>query len=227
MLEMLINKMHIIDPDLLVAHNLCGGIFEILLSRIQIMRISHWSRIGRLRKNSMPMRKMDAQSYSGASWVPRLVSCGRLLVDTFLNAKELVRETNYDLGHLAQTQLKKSRKDFDDDMLPRLYCSSDTIFQLADHTETDAYLTFQLMSHLMIIPLTKQLTTIAGNLWFRSLQNARAERNEMLLLHEFSSRSFLCPDKKKLNAKQAKAALFGEEQEVDPKAKKQPGKPRR
>jgi DNA polymerase alpha subunit A len=101
MLEMLINKLHLIDPDLLVAHNLCGGIFEILLARIQHMRISHWSRIGRLRKNNMPMRKMEAGSYSGANWVPRLVSCGRLLVDTFLNAKELVRETNYDLGHLA------------------------------------------------------------------------------------------------------------------------------
>lgn len=67
------------------------------------------------------------------------------------------------------------------------------------------------MMHLQIVPLTKQLTTIAGNLWFRSLQNARAERNEMLLLHEFASRKFLCPDKKMLSAKDAKKALFGDE----------------
>jgi DNA polymerase alpha subunit A len=40
------------------------------------------------------------------------------------------------------------------------------------------------------------LTTIAGNLWYRSLQNARAERNEMLLLHEFMAKKFICPDKK-------------------------------
>jgi len=113
-------------------------------------------------------------------------------------------------------------------MLPRLYCSTDCIFQLADHTETDAYLTFQLMQHLMIIPLTKQLTTIAGNLWYRSLQNARAERNEMLLLHEFSSRKFLCPDKKKLNAKQARAAMFGENEEPEKGgAKNKSGKPKR
>jgi len=59
MLEMLINKMHLIDPDLIAAHNLCGGVFEILLSRIAMMRINHWSRIGRLRKSTMPMRKMD------------------------------------------------------------------------------------------------------------------------------------------------------------------------
>jgi hypothetical protein len=29
------------------------------------------------------------------------VSVGRLLVDTFVSAKELVRETNYDLGYLS------------------------------------------------------------------------------------------------------------------------------
>lgn len=52
------------------------------------------------------------------------------------------------------------------------------------------------MTHLCIIPLTKQLTNIAGNLWFRSLQNARAERNEMLLLHEFMAKKYICPDKK-------------------------------
>ena len=65
------------------------------------------------------------------------------------------------------------------------------------------------MMHLQIIPLTKQLTTIAGNLWFRSLQNARAERNEWLLMHEFYGRKFLCPDKKQLNSREAKKSMFG------------------
>ena len=137
------------------------------------------------------------------------MSCGRLLVDTFLNAKELIRETNYDLGHLTRTQLKKDRREFDDELLPRIYQHSESIFQLVDHTETDSYLIFQLMMHLQIIPLTKQLTTIAGNLWFRSLQNARAERNEWLLMHEFYGRKFLCPDKKQLNSREAKKSMFG------------------
>ena len=74
------------------------------------------------------------------------------------------------------------------------------------------------MMHLQIVPLTKQLTTIAGNLWFRSLQNARAERNEWLLMHEFYGRKFLCPDKKNLNQRDAKKALFGEDENEKPVA---------
>jgi DNA polymerase alpha subunit A len=102
-------------------------------------------------------------------------------------------------------------------MLPEFYIKSERILKLVEHTETDTYLTFKLMLHLNILPLTKQLTTIAGNLWFRSLQNARAERNEMLLLHEFRAKKFLCPDKKSMNAKEAKKLEFGDEDQAEAK----------
>ena len=103
MLETFIAKLYQVDPDLVVSHNLCGSTIEILLARIQLLKISRWSSIGRLKRSSLPNRKIDA---AASSWLPRIVSCGRLLVDTFLNAKELIRETNYDLGHLSKTQLK-------------------------------------------------------------------------------------------------------------------------
>ena len=214
MIEAFVSRITMVDPDLLVAHNLCGGLFELLLSRIQYLKISHWSRIGRMKKQTIPNKKFDsgAGGYGGSQWIPRQVTCGRLLVDTFLTAKELIRETNYDLTHLAKIQLKQKREDFDEDLLAQFYVSSDRLFQLTDHTEKDAYLTFQLMCHLSVIPLTKQLTNIAGNLWFRSLQNARAERNEMLLLHEFKKKKFILPDKKQQSARDAKRSLFGDDE---------------
>jgi DNA polymerase alpha subunit A len=46
-----------------------------------------------------------------------------------------------------------------------------------------------------VLPLTKQLTNVAGNLWARSLKGARAERIEFLLLHEFHRLKYIVPDK--------------------------------
>lgn len=204
LVETLIGRIMRIDPDVLVAHGLCGSVFEILLSRIQHLKVPHWSRIGRFKRQQVPNRRSEQGGYSGGAWLPRMASCGRLLVDTFLSSKELVRETNYDLSHLASHQLKSKRQDFDEDMLPAFYLTTDKILKLVEHTERDTWLTYKLMMHLNILPLTKQLTCIAGNLWYRSLQNARAERNEMLLLHEFRSRKFICPDKKSLSAKEAR-----------------------
>ena len=145
MIEVFVSKLFQLDPDLLIAHNLCGSAIEILLARINYLKIQHWSRIGRMKRSMMPNRKADGNS---GSWVPRQVSCGRLLVDTFLNAKELIRETSYELGTLAKTQLKLGRTDYDEDMLPNLYKNSDRLLELVNHTEQDALITYKLMMHL-------------------------------------------------------------------------------
>ena len=102
LLEQFINKIQIIDPDIITAHNLCGGIFETLIARIQFLKINHWSRLGRKKRSELPKIKNDqVSSYSGGLWLPRQVTCGRLMCDTCLSARELIRETNYTLGNLA------------------------------------------------------------------------------------------------------------------------------
>ena len=47
-----------------------------------------------------------------------------------------------------------------------------------------------------MIPLTKQLTNLSGNLWSRTIRGARAERIEYLLLHEFHALKYVLPEKK-------------------------------
>lgn len=59
----------------------------------------------------------------------------------------------------------------------------------------DSYFQSMIMFQLMVLPLTKQLTNVAGNMWSRTLGGARAERNEYLLLHEFHNSKYICPDK--------------------------------
>jgi len=47
-----------------------------------------------------------------------------------------------------------------------------------------------------VIPLTRQLTNLSGNLWSRTIRGARAERIEYLLLHEFHALKYVLPEKK-------------------------------
>ena len=57
------------------------------------------------------------------------------------------------------------------------------------------------MFKLQILPLSKQLTCISGNLWSRTLKGNRAERNDYLLLHEFHRRKFIAPEKETFKQK--------------------------
>ena len=147
-------------------------------------------------KSNIPRNnKKDGKTF-GNYWLPRQCTIGRLVCDTFLTAKELVRETNYNLTTLAKTQLGIVRAEFDPTLLMGMYKKkASELVGVIKHTEYDADLTQKLLFKLAIIPLTKQLTNIAGNLWSKSLQNARAERNEWLLIHEFNAKNFICPDK--------------------------------
>lgn len=39
-----------------------------------------------------------------------------------------------------------------------------------EYGETDGWLSMELMFHLSVLPLTRQLTNISGNLWGKTLQ---------------------------------------------------------
>jgi DNA polymerase alpha subunit A len=69
--------------------------------------------------------------------------------------------------------------------VPEYFSKTTDLLKLIAHNENDTYLSILLMFKMMVLPLTKQLTNLAGNLWNRSLLSARAERVEYLLLHEF------------------------------------------
>jgi len=175
------------DPDIIAGHDAYTSIFDTLLNRIRKLRTPNWGKLSRLRKSNHP---------DGASiFRVRYATCGRLICDTFLSAREFVRETDYNLTHLSKSLLNERRDDFDVNSTQLFYRDSDLLLKMIDHTTQDAFLTSAIMFKLQIIPLTKHLTMIAGNSWARSLQNARAERNEMLLIHEFRQRKFIYPDK--------------------------------
>jgi DNA polymerase Pol2 len=180
------------DPDVLVGHNAWGYDMQVLLSRCVELKVKTWSKFGRHRKMELPNK---SHFNSGKDWATSDALSGRLLCDTYLSAKEHLRETTYSLKNLAETQLKTVRQEIEPMDTPHYFRSSKTIVALALHTLNDAQLVQRLMFKLQILPLSKQLTNIAGNIWSHTLKSNRAERTEYLLLHEFHRLKFLVPEK--------------------------------
>ena len=58
----------------------------------------------------------------------------------------------------------------------------------------------RLALRLQVLPLSKQLTAISGNLLAHTLKGKRAERIEYLLLHEFHRMKYLAPEKQRYDA---------------------------
>lgn len=173
------------DPDILASHNLFGFEFDVLLSRAQANKLVSWNRLGRLRRTKVPKGIGEKD-----------VASGRLLCDTYKAAKEFLRETTYSLTHLAASQLKIDRHEIDPMDVPRYFSDSKSVLSIALHTMNDAFIVQKLLLKLQVVPLTKQLTNLSGNLWARTMRGARAERIEYLLLHEFHGLKYILPGKK-------------------------------
>jgi DNA polymerase alpha subunit A len=192
LLSLLVTQIGTWDPDVLCGHNAWGHDIQVLLSRCVEHKVKMWSKFGRYRRMTLPNKSYFT---SGKDWAIADALSGRLLCDTYLSAKEHLRETTYSLKNLAETQLKTSRQEIEPMDTPQYFDKSSTIVALALHTLNDAQLVQRLMFKLQILPLSKQLTNIAGNLWSHTLKSNRAERTEYLLLHEFHRLKFLVPEK--------------------------------
>ncbi|KAJ9170679.1 hypothetical protein P3X46_018771 [Hevea brasiliensis] len=207
LLNRLMIALNKLDSDVLVGHNISGFDLDVLLHRAQACRVpsSMWSKIGRLKRSVMPkLTKGNAMFGSGAS--PGIMSCiaGRLLCDTYLSSRDLLKEVSYSLTQLSRNRLNKDRKEIALHDIPKMFQTSKSLIELIECGETDAWLSMELMFHLSVLPLTRQLTNISGNLWGKTLQGARAQRVEYLLLHAFHAKKFMVPDKNSFHVKETK-----------------------
>lgn len=197
LLGLLVAKLHTIDPDVIVGHDLHGFELETLLHRMQANKVPNWSLLGRLKKSNMPNLTKLSSAAGGRNFslADAGLICGRIMCDTQVSAREFVRESTYSLTHLAESQLRVTRREIEPTETAAYLATSDRLIELLRLNENDAFLTLQLMFKLNMLPLTKTLTCLCGNIWNRSLRSARAERVEYLLLHEFHKLKFISPEK--------------------------------
>ena len=162
-----------------------------------VSRRGRSTQVGRLKRNKPPHRWKAA---SGRDTFHASATSGRLICDTYLAAREHLRgATTYALAALAQTQLGvRGRRSLEPREVAQLLGSgSQNVCGLLRHAAEDCRLVERLALRLQVLPLSKQLTAISGNLLAHTLKGKRAERIEYLLLHEFHRMKFLAPEKQR------------------------------
>ena len=101
-----LSKLGKFDPDVIVGHYLYNEIFELLINRMQKLNISIASKLGRLKKN---LGRLGGGILNKA----RALSQGRLLCDTFLSAKEVIKENDFSLSFLAEKHIDHAYKEIE------------------------------------------------------------------------------------------------------------------
>ncbi|XP_033219997.1 DNA polymerase alpha catalytic subunit [Belonocnema kinseyi] len=191
LLEELLTIIQNSDPDLIIGYD-TGFQFDLLMHRIYNLKVSSWSRIGKLKRSTPPMFKGKVNL--GATF------CGRPICDIQTSAKELnLKVRSYDLQSLCVSVLKRNEKECKE-ITPaecvQFYSTPEKIEKLLRLTMLEASCILSIVFELNIMPLALQITCIAGNVLSRTLSAGRAERNEFLLLHAFHEKGYITPDKK-------------------------------
>jgi DNA polymerase alpha subunit A len=78
------------DPDVIVGHNAWGFDVEVLLSRCKELKVNSWDRLGRLKRAAFPGQGRFENGVK--DWVIAECMSGRVLCDTYISSKELLRE---------------------------------------------------------------------------------------------------------------------------------------
>ncbi|KAJ7574363.1 hypothetical protein C8J56DRAFT_839134 [Mycena floridula] len=201
------------DPDVIVGHDFLGVSLDILLHRMRELKADHWSRLGRFRRSKWPGIGRQGSNL-------RFLN-GRMLCDLASDgAKSMISSTTWSLSEMCKSHLGCDREDIDPDdvagYLDGSLSNPTKMLVFLKHCDADSHFQIGIAAKVQILPLTKQLTNLAGNSWNKTLNGGRAERNEYILLHEFHRLKYICPDK----AWGKKYAVKAEPVEDDPEAQR-------
>lgn len=152
-----------LDPDVIVCHD-SSRIIDTLIQRMtQLGDKNVKAKLGRLVHSMYTGASSNQQQRLSASLA------GRLLVDTFIHSKDMIKSVDYDLETMAKhIKPEKNFSGLTDEEVKTFLDTGKTLFVLKKIRD-EADITFALMNHLEVLQLTRNLSNICGNLWRRSL----------------------------------------------------------
>ena len=197
LLSMFLAVLERADPDVLMGHQLQDVDYPILLNRFRERKTPGWHKIGRMRRSDWPR---NIGKGGGSFFTERQLVSGRLLCDVAndMGKSLMTKCQSWSLSEMCELYLGEGnpRREIDNEVALKTWATSrEGLLNYVNHCEADTYFIAALALRVQMLPLTKVLTNLAGNSWARTLSGTRAERNEYILLHEFTKNKYICPDK--------------------------------
>ncbi|KYK56726.1 DNA polymerase alpha catalytic subunit [Drechmeria coniospora] len=204
LLSFFLAQIDVVDPDVILGHQLEGVDYSVVLNRLHEKKIHHWSRLGRLRRAQWPA---SIGKVGGNVFAERQIIAGRLLCDIANDAGKstMFKCQSWSLTEMCSLYLSgdNRRRDIDNEAALNGWArEKQGLMDYITHLEADTHYIAALALGVQLLPLTKVLTNLAGNSWARTLTGTRAERNEFILLHEFHRNKYICPDKQGFRGRQ-------------------------
>jgi DNA polymerase alpha subunit A len=168
------------NPDIIVGHELFSDVIDVYLTKLKNNGIESLNLLSRCCVDPKKLIRMNNKNVKNKA---KITFAGRLLLDTFALSKEFLKLDEYSLSAIHASLNKETSSLINPTPEVELRTSA---VQIED-----------IMLKLQLLPLTLQLSKVAGCLWQISLRQARAERNEVLLLHKFYTSNYIIPDKQK------------------------------
>ena len=134
---------------------------DVLLNRLKDLKVDKFSRIGRFRRQAWPKLSPGRNAH--------LLS-GRLILDLSSDGSQgIIDSTTWSMTEMCLTHLRIEREEIDPEDTPRyfdnIHSKAKDLLHFVQHCEADAYFQMAIAHKVQALPLTRQLTNLAGNSW--------------------------------------------------------------
>jgi len=171
--------------DLISSYGLSTFDGPLLCDRMKNFNIPTWWKLGRLKRKNPKGSKITFLT----------VSAGRIPIDLRVMCNELIHSKNTDFSAVVYDKLKQERQNIDNFDLVSQLTDPSSLENIINYNARDAIFVSRLLENIQILPLTHQISKLSGCPWERVLLGQATHRCEHLLLHEFSSRNYVLPEK--------------------------------
>jgi DNA polymerase alpha subunit A len=186
LLTRFVRAVDLLDIDFMAGYSMITNDIPLLFNRMRICKVQEWFKIGRINRDT-PIK---------GNYVNKLLCfSGRIPVDIRDGCVEFLKLRANDLSSIALQELGIKRQQIDHLNVVDELADRKRLLNLVKYTETDTAILAMMMQKIQLLQICLRISQVSGCLLARVFTCKQSIRCESYLVHSFSERNFVIPDK--------------------------------